>query len=80
MQIFHNCIACRSACSRLHHQRLPRLQIEFATSNVKKRRTRKKRVKKGADQTALKLYPIWCANAHPENLKLLSHWEKKEQN
>lgn len=44
MQRFHNCIACYSSCCRLHHQRLqPRLQIEFATSNAKKKSEWEKR-------------------------------------
>jgi len=45
MQKFH-CIACQSARCRVHRQRLPRLQIEFTTSNTKKKDSEKKEEKK----------------------------------
>jgi len=56
MQKF-NCIAYQSARCRVHRQRLPRLQIEFATSNTKKKIVRKKKEKKRMDHTALKPPP-----------------------
>lgn len=47
--------------------------------NYKKKKNEKKEERKKSRSYALKLHPVWRANAHPENLKLLSHWEKKEE-